>query len=325
MRGFWRLLAIMICPGVVFAAPDPLPPADFAGMQYIDGRGCVFVRAEGGWQGRLDPAGDLLCGFPPSLDQRRLDPESTHVLPPAVPVMPPDPAQVLAERLSEELRNADMTGETLPEPPPVPGHRNPLMDEVAAAVAHQATVRSAVGGHVSGDLCARLGYRSGPVEDGVSDPTGFCLGQRPPTPAPRFSAAEAQPQPLQQPEAAPQLAAEAAATGRPQTGHAVQPAIRRAPRPEPSASVPAAVQRAAPDVEMIPASARYVQIGVFRDDAAAQAAIRALADAGLPIAQSRSTAGAGRAIMAGPFPDRQRLIETLNRMRAQGWPGAVAR
>ncbi|MFN3524797.1 MAG: SPOR domain-containing protein [Paracoccus sp. (in: a-proteobacteria)] len=313
MRGFWRLLAILICPGVVFAAPEPPPPANFAGMQYIDARGCVFTRAQAGWQGRLDPAGELLCGFPPSLDQRRLDPETSHVLPPVTPLTPPDPAQILADRLAEELRNADMTGEVLPAPPPLPGRRNPLLDEMTAAVAQQASVRSAVGGHVSGDLCARLGYRADPVEDGISDPTGFCLGQRPPTPAPRFSEAGAAPQArvAQRPEATP--------TARP--AHPVAATTRQTSRPTP----PAARQRAATDVEMIPASARYVQIGVFRDDASAQAAIRALAEAGLPIAQSRSTAGAGRAIMAGPFPDRRRLIETLNLLRAGGWPGAVAR
>lgn len=80
-------------------------------------------------------------------------------------------------------------------------------------------------------------------------------------------------------------------------------------------------------VEMIPATARYVQIGGFRDDRNAQLAIRRLSTMGYRVAQKRGRTDdtALRVILAGPFTDRQALVAALNRLRAEGYPGATAR
>ncbi len=50
--------------------PAELPPADFAGQQYVDSKGCMFVRAGSGgkvvWVPRVSREGVPICGNPPS-------------------------------------------------------------------------------------------------------------------------------------------------------------------------------------------------------------------------------------------------------------------
>ena len=78
---------------------------------------------------------------------------------------------------------------------------------------------------------------------------------------------------------------------------------------------------------MIPASARYVQVGAYGEEGNAMIVLRALAARGYPTGQGRTTDGTKplRLIMAGPFTDRQALIAALNDLRANGYPKAVAR
>lgn len=50
--------------------PAELPPADYAGLQYVDSRGCMFVRAGTAgavlWVPRVSRQGVPVCGNPPS-------------------------------------------------------------------------------------------------------------------------------------------------------------------------------------------------------------------------------------------------------------------
>ena len=71
---YLAVLAVMaLCASAASAQTGPaeLPPADFAGRQYVDSRGCVFVRAEVNgavaWAPRLDRDRVPLCGYRPSM------------------------------------------------------------------------------------------------------------------------------------------------------------------------------------------------------------------------------------------------------------------
>lgn len=50
--------------------PAELPPKGYAGQQYVDSKGCIFIRAGAPgqvlWLPRVTRRGQALCGSPPS-------------------------------------------------------------------------------------------------------------------------------------------------------------------------------------------------------------------------------------------------------------------
>jgi cell division septation protein DedD len=66
------LMFALVGPGLArdMLRPAELPPADYAGQQYVDSKGCMFVRAGSGgevvWVPRVSREGTPVCGNPPS-------------------------------------------------------------------------------------------------------------------------------------------------------------------------------------------------------------------------------------------------------------------
>jgi cell division septation protein DedD len=64
--GLWAVAA----GAVDLSRPAELPPADYRGQQYVDSRGCMFMRAgqagEEVWIPRVSREGVPVCGNPPS-------------------------------------------------------------------------------------------------------------------------------------------------------------------------------------------------------------------------------------------------------------------
>ncbi|MTE01396.1 hypothetical protein GIY56_13995 [Paracoccus sp. YIM 132242] len=321
MRVLGWMVLVLLLPGRVWAMPEPPPPGDFPGAQYIDRTGCVFVREGEDWKPRLDKQGAPICGFPPSQPAEMVE----------APADPPSPEEVLTAVLAEGLRSGDLLanpaaaplGDVAPDPAQAQLDRT-----LARQVELDGRIRSALAGRAPDGLCARLGYR--PAEDAApiigGDVTqGLCPGMIAPELEPAIKTASVQPQtaPVPAPAERPAKLSRKAEppASRPQRTEPPKTASVVARRPEPA-------QTAAPaSVEMIPAHARYVQIGIYADEANALAALRRLSGMGYRTAQrhERSQDKAAKAILAGPFADRQALVAALTRLRANGYPRAVAR
>lgn len=295
MTRILRLAMILMTGAAADAAPVSMPPDGFTGTQYIDRAGCVYTRSDGGWAARLDGAGQPLCGFPPSIGVSRAD---------AAPLgEEPDAETLLMEQLTQHLRpgewSADPGAAETRHAAPVPA-ADPIRTTLKDALAVAPALRQASGLQVSEDICAQLGYE--PDADTTPIPQaalGLCAGMKAGTTVP-----QAAPR--------PSLPAAKPAT---KTASAV---VARRPSPPPVSK---------PMLEMIPASARYIQVGAFEDGENALIVLRALSGQGYPVAQTRMTEKAKgmRVIMAGPFPDRKTLVEALVTLRQTGYAGAMPR
>ncbi|MFV0385161.1 SPOR domain-containing protein [Paracoccus sp. (in: a-proteobacteria)] len=331
MRVFWALGWYVVLVATAWAKPVPPPPEGFGGAQYVDDTGCVFVLQHDTWVRRRDGAGQPVCGFPPSMSSRRQDPDTVSVL-----TQPEQPEiagaeELLARKLATGLRQGEFAADQRPAETrrEVPPHNmpNPLQGRLGQMAEYQARVQQAVAaaGNSTSGLCAQLGYRPDVSPEpilGADVTQGLCPGMRAPTPEERVLAGQRTRAGM--PPSAPAEAAHPVAA---------QPPMARqqaaAPRPPAMASARRATKRpaAAGAVEMIPASARYVQVGIYAEDQNASGTIRRLSGLGYKTAQSfqRRDNRAVRLILAGPFTDRQALVAALNRLRAHGYPHAIAR
>lgn len=383
----WILrVMLVLLPGLALAqgampaatvslGPAEPPPPDFPARQYIDSKGCVFLRTEDdGWQARVARDGAPICGYPPTLSVRGLDGKAK------LRALDPDAGRSRAELLERALSQTVLTNvrpgelvsdsqpmEKLPDLGPEPAPTGPAQ-QLQAAIAAAPGLRQDMGGGLKPNLrlCELLGYDGKPGQAGMGrDPTqGYC-GSLPEADLSRLSFArpigsstrdkhpDARPVDAASDSTAaapvvaePAPAAKIAATAKPKTLPArptgrspvtpKRPALAgpqattekqqgAATKPQLATAKPA--KPAVPAVGLIPAGARYVQLGTFADAGNADRAAQRVAGLGYPVLRGKDRVN-GRPvqfIMAGPFPDRESIVRGLDAIRRAGFRDAFPR
>lgn len=338
-----RLLLLLLFPALLLAGwparagdgPAEPPPAGFAGRQYIDSRGCVFVREGEDWVARLDPAGGPVCGYPPTQTSREA-PRPAPALAGDPAPLPPGMGRIEAELLqavASEMRDGDFVaagGQLPPRPqgPAVAPDGDPAMTELGrtlgAAVAVAPQLSAVTAGMAGRDsrLCALIG--AGPPGGiAAAGLGGTALGQ---CGAAILSAAATTPVPVAEivsggeaEEEGSEDAAELADAGSP------DPAV-----PEPAETSPDATKAGRPaaagtqttvahhDPAETPPSTRGVPPRGGKADDPIPSRRRAAAASGEPVIP----AGA-RYFILGHAPDEAAARAAAARLVAQGFPAAL--
>lgn len=114
--------------------PAELPPSGYAGQQYVDSRGCLFVRAGHGgqvrWVARIDRTRKPICGMTPSAQTMARAQRELNTPAPAPVAAAPAPAPVAAApRPAAQPRQRVVAPAAPPvaaAPAPVPTHQRPI-------------------------------------------------------------------------------------------------------------------------------------------------------------------------------------------------------
>lgn len=312
--------------------PAETPPPDFTAGQYIDSAGCVFVRTDGGWHGRVDRDGVAVCGYPPTLSARRTGPESE----PALFPRPELPAAARIERdltqaIIPNLQAAELTGpegkagktpaEAVANSAALPvvadqprGELTSDPLQIGAVIAQAPALSRQMAGPGRTDrLCALIGA-SQPAPDGAS--LGLCGSA-----ATLASLSHISPGRKGGAATARTASATKSDLAHPGAKRQEAKAVARGSRTD---RVAASGKAASPDdVRMVPPGARFVQIGSFRDAGQAQATAGKLARLGVPVARAKD--GRAELILVGPLKGREAIVRMIERLRHAGYGDLRAR
>lgn len=324
--------------------PAEMPPASYSGAQYVDSRGCVFIRA--GFNGRVNWVpryGDdrrPMCGRAPSMAGNQaaapvavaaaqaparqsapapratastgipysVPPETSR---PRVRVAAPAPAQAQAQVYQAGARGLDTRWSFYDRTGPSPCTNlspHSQMYMVPSPAMPELPLRCGPQERHTTDSVRELAPRGNVWEpwDGANpSPMAPNVYQLPPPYAPRWPDAHLQQRP------APQ-------------GHAA-PAQRVAQTTAPRATV-SSMGTAAPETR-VAASGRYVQVGTFGVSANAQNTMARLQQSGLPVATGQVQRGGQplQVVMAGPFTNPSEAQAALGTARALGFGDAFLR
>lgn len=339
MLRLWAVFLAAIFAGPGFAlGPAELPPSDFKARQYIDSTGCVFLRDDaGGWQPRLYRDGSAICGYPPSMSARRLDPDGPARLFPDTNPTPARADQIeraLTEQIIPNLQTGELSGDRAPLSPlpdmgPEPASQEPAQ-MLAAAVRAQPNLRSAMGRSLqpNRELCRLLNYGapSSGADDLGRDPTeGFCDG---------LTRNELSRLAFMRPANLPGIPKselrDMTAGQTPRNVAVTNPATKAAPdvgavtRRDPEGTRLRAATVSAPKAESFQMP-RFIRIGTFRTEQQMAIVATRVAALRLPVVRPkpREVGGGPFTLLVGPFDERQALVIALDRIRRAGFPGAV--
>lgn len=267
--------------------PKETPPASFTGPQFVDSRGCVFMRAGYGgvvkWVPRIDDAHQVLCGYQPTM-------AGTMVATAAAPTTAP--MQPMRVASAPPVVRAPVQPMMAPAPQSMMAH---VYAPTPGVVAVDLTVVSIPPGYVSAWSDDRLNpMRGRGSAEGQAAMARVWTRTVPMKLMPNQRVAV-------QPSSIVDTAYQA-------------PVVRMAASNTPAAAVTGTGYAGA---------GRYVQIGSFAVPANAEGASNRLRALGLPVATG---GGHGvQVVMAGPFSDPSALSAALQAARGSGFGDAFVR
>ncbi|MDF0602846.1 SPOR domain-containing protein [Psychromarinibacter sp. C21-152] len=326
--------------------PAEFPPASYTGKQYVDSKGCVFVRAgfDGSvtWVPRVDRNRKVICGATPTFANASPPPSSpapepetpprrtVETAPPPTQTAPP-PRQTTPPPRTRVVTAPPPAATTPPKrttPPPAntntacPG-LSPLAQRYVKNSGHAVRCGpQAANPYVSGDASGVIsvpkpptiapppGYKSafGPEEDRFNPNRGHVTREG--FVQMRLVWTAGVPRRLVEGDKGRYYAVNATPT--PDREFVLS---TKDSTPESAAETPA------------PAGHRFVQVGLFATPEKAKAAARGLSPLGLPVRLAKATSG-GRSytmVLAGPFNSAAQLQNGLNAVKGVGYTGAVTR
>lgn len=327
-------VAVVLTGGVqAETRPEPaeLPPASYSGNQYIDSKGCVFLRAEfagtTSWVARLGRDKKPVCGYDPTViaaaapkaapaPEAAPEPEAAPVA--AAVVVPKAKATVTAKPAKTKAKAAR-------KPAPVVAEPGTLALVSTKRVGRAATYCPGQGNDAHRYLlsdgkrvtrCASADGEALAYINGLNVP-GIVVSDRAPTARETRRATRAEQGEYRLTWVRGDLSPEGEAAFAAAAGGSV--IIGDGGVAAPAKAVPAAAS-AAP---AIASAGPYIQIGAFADPANAERALQTLGGLGLPT--SVGVGGKLKVILAGPFGSAAELSNAMTLVRQNGYRDAFAK